>query len=439
MERIYFYARTVGRPGDVLQRIIAIVMNAGMASQIPLVKLERRAKGEFYVFLGVESDQSNRIPGGLAGAFRQNGLRFEEDYPLQPHQIASMVQTQNIEIHGFNSLKYRPWTYDDPGDPFEQSDGWQPQKASPESCARFDRLLHWLSARGEGTWESFKQASDILGVSDDTQGARSALRRLGLLGHIDLSDDGSRWSASPTAFVRFPDEISTGFLVGQRTNTSLRKIGELWPLAQVRQIHYSGPLRVDLDSDIPQDAHDLIALGIIDVGVAATRLADLLPDVSQWKDSLRPVSNLSTGSYRIERWSGGEFQTSDTVYDRDGVYYGASGMYRIQRDGDPSGRTLTLFFDKPAQRWLRGDWYGMRFLAIEAGHSEAETVYDSSTGALLISSSHRWPLLYERVLTLASGLLPGRANNPDWLSYPRIPLNLARKLCTKLNVTLIEE
>ena len=135
MERIYFHARTVGRPQDVLQRIIAIVMNSDMASQIPLVKLERRAKGEFYVFLGVDSDHSYRIPGRLAETFRRNGLRFEEDYALQPNHIASMVQRQNIEIHGFNSLKYRPWAYDNPGDPFEQSDGWQPQKASSESCA----------------------------------------------------------------------------------------------------------------------------------------------------------------------------------------------------------------------------------------------------------------------------------------------------------------
>ena len=42
-------------------------------------------------------------------------------------------------------------------------------------------------------------------------------------------------------------------------------------------------------------------------------------------------------------------------------------MYRMHRDGDGSGRTLTLFFDEPAQRWLRGDWYGLRFLALEAG------------------------------------------------------------------------
>ena len=439
MERVYFHARTVGRPQDVLKRVIAIVMNSGMALQIPLVKLERRARGEFYVFLGVDSDQSYRIPGGLAETFRQNGLRFEEDYALQPNQIASMVQRQNIEIHGFNSLEYRPWTNENPGDPFEQSDGWQAQKASSESCARFERLLHWLSTRGEGTWEAFKQASETLDVSDDRQEARSALRRLSLLGHIDLSGDGSKWSISPSAFVRFPDDPSIGFLVGQRTDTLLRKVGELWPLTQVLQPHYSGPLRIDSGSDIPQDANDVTTLGVIDVGVTAIRLADLLPALSQWKDMLQPVSNLSTGSYHIEKWHGGEFQTCDTVYDRNGFYYGESGMYRLHRDGDSSGWTLTLFFDEPAQRWLRGDWYGLRYLALDAGHGDIEAVHDSTAGVLLIPASQRWPLLYERALTLASGLLPGRATNPDWLSYPCIPLNLARKLCTKLNVSLTEE
>ena len=439
MERRYFYARTVGRPQDILQRIIVIVVNANMASQIPLVKLERKAQGEFYIFLGVDSDESSPIPGGLGQTFRQIGIRFEEGYSLQPNQITSMVQRQNIEIHGFNSLQYRPWAYDDPGDPFEQSDGWQPQKPSSETCARFERMLHWLSARGEGTWEAFKQAGEILDVSDDRLEARSALRRLSLLGHIDLSGNGSRWSISPGAFVRFPDDPSSGFLVGQRTETLLRKVGELWPLNRVLQTYYSGPLRIDLDSAVPQDADCVATLGIVDAGTTSTLLGRLLPDLNGWKDSLQPVSNLNTGAYLIERWQRGDFQTCGTLYDRAGVYYGESGMYRLHRDGDRSGCTMTLFFDEPAQRWLRGDWYGLRFLALEAGQNGVDAAHDSDAGELLVPASQRWPLLYERALTLASGMLPGRAANPDWLSYPHVPLDLARTLCRKLNVNLVEK
>ena len=439
MERRYFHARTVGRPQNVLQQIIAIVVSSGVASQIPLVKLERKARGEFYVFLGVDSEESDRIPGELGQTFRHVGIRFEEDHALQPDQIASMVQRQDIEIHGFNSLEYRRQAYADPGDPFEQSDSWQAQEALPEVCARFEQLLHWLSARGGGTWDAFNQAVDTLGVSDDRQGVRSALRRLSLLGHIDLSDDGSRWSVSPAALVRFPDDPGGGFLAGQRTGPLLRNVGELWSLNETRQIHYPGPPRIDFDSGVPQGADAVAILGVSDAGATSTQLADLLPNLNEWKDSLQSLSNLSTGAYDIEKWYGGDFQTCDAVYDRGGIYHGESGMYRLSRNGTRSGRSLTMFFDQPAQRWLRGDWYGLRFLALETEHAGVEAFHDSTAGELLIPASQRWPLLYERALTLASGLLPGRAANPDWLSYSRIPLNLARTLCIKLNVTLREE
>ena len=439
MERRYYYARTVGTPQTVLQKIAKVVVDAGLASQIPLVKLERKSRGEFYVFLGVDGDENARIPGALGQSLQNLGIRFEEDLPLRPDQIQLMVQRQDIEIHGFESLQYRQSGYDNPGDPFEQSDGWQPKKASSESCARFEHLLHWLSARGEGTWEAFKQAGEILGVSQDRQESGAALRRLSLLGHIDLSADGSRWSISPGALVRFADDASSGFLVGQRTDALLRKVGEVWRLNQVLQPYYSGPLRIDLDSCVPQHDDGATALVVVDAGVTATRLAALLPDRNQWKNSLQSVSNWSTGVYHIEKWQAGEFQTCDTVYDRDGVYYGESGMYRLHRDGDRSGRTLTLYFDEPAQRWLRGDWYGLRFLELDAEHNGVEAVHDSNAGELLVPASQRWPLLYERALALASGLLPCRATNPTWLSYSHIPVNLARTLCGKLNVALREE
>ena len=51
MERIYFHARTVGRSQDVLKRIIAIVMNSGMGSQIPLVKPESTEGGRLVSIL----------------------------------------------------------------------------------------------------------------------------------------------------------------------------------------------------------------------------------------------------------------------------------------------------------------------------------------------------------------------------------------------------
>ena len=435
MERKYFYARTVGAPESTLQKITTSVVDATLASQIPLVKLERRARGEFYVFLGVDSDESTGIPGGLGKTLQDLGLRFDEDFPLQPDEIKSMVQRQDIEIHGFNALQYRQREYDDPGDPFDQSDAWQPQEASPESGALVERLLHWVSVRGEGTWEGFNQVCNVLKVAEDKQEVRSALRRLILLGHLDLSDDGSRWSVSPAVLVRFPDNPDSGFLAGRRTESFLRRVREFWHINETPQSFYSGPPRINLNSGF---AENTAAIEITDAGVTSTRLATLLPDLNEWKDSLQSLDNLRVSSYEIERWQSGSFQPCDNVYDRDGIYYGEPGMYRVSLAGDRSGRTMTLFFDEPAQRWIRGDWYGLRFLSLEAGQARVEAVHDSGAGELLIPALQCWPLLYERALTLASGTLPGRAANPDWLSYPRVPLDLAKVLCGKLNVNLME-
>ena len=385
------------------------------------------------MFIGVDSDESTGIPGGLGKTLQDLGLRFEEDFPLRPDEIQSMVQRQDIEIHGFNALQYRQMEYEDPGDPFDQSDAWQPQKASPESSPLAERFLHWLSIIGEGTWEGFNQACNALKVAQDNQEVRSVLRRLILLGHLDLSGDGSRWSVSPTVLVRFPDNPDSGFLAGRRTESFLRRVREFCDMTP--QSYYSSPPRIDLNSGV---AETTAALEITDAGATSTQLAALLPYLNEWKDSLQSLDNLKVTSYGIEKWQSGSFQTCDTVYDRDGIYYGEPGMYRISLEGDRTGRNMTLFFDEPAQRWIRGDWYGLRFLSLEAGPARMEAVYDSGAGEFLIPASQRWPLLYERVLTLASGMLPGRTANPDWLSYPRIPLDLAKVLCRKLNVNLME-
>ena len=309
------------------------------------------------------------------------------------------------------------------------------KRRRPNHLPLVERLLHWLSVIGEGTWEGFNQACNVLKVAQDKQEARSALRRLSLLGHLDLSDDGSRWSVSPAVLVRFPDNPDSGFLAGRRTESFLRRVREFWHINETPQSYYSGPPRIDLNSGV---AENTAALEITDAGATSTRLAALLPDLNEWKDSLQSLDNLKVTSYEIERWQSGSFQPCDTVYDRDGIYYGEPGMYRISLEGDRTGRTMTLFFDEPAQRWIRGDWYGLRFLSLEAGQACVEAVHDSGAGELLIPASQRWPLLYERALTLASGMLPGRAANPDWLSYPRIPLDLAKVLCGKLNVNLME-
>ena len=331
---------------------------------------------------------------------------------------------------------------DDPGDPFARpSDAWRPPpSASPEANAAYERLLYWISARGEGTWGQFRDAAQTLGVVQDRDGARSAMRRLILLGHLDQSDDGARWSASPPSLVRFADGAGGGYIAGARTPSSLSELERYGALNESPQAYYAGPPRIEPAAAVSRDAAIAERLGIADAGIAAERLADVLPGVDGWKDSLKAVEGIVPASYDVERWEGGEFRPCDALSLRDGRYRGESGMYRFSRANDPSGRIWTAFFDEPSQRFLRGDWYGLRFLSLAAGGGGLDAVrYSAESRALLIPESQRLPLIYERALTLASGLLPTRAENPNWLSYTLIPLSLAETLCGKLNVNLTEK
>lgn len=330
----------------------------------------------------------------------------------------------------------------DPGDPFARpSDAWSaPPSASPEANADFARLLYWISARGEGTWAQFRDAAQTLGVVQDRDGARSAMRRLILLGHVDQSDDGARWSASPPALVRFADGAGGGYVAGARTPSFLSELERYGALTESPQEYYAGPPRIEPADAVSRDAAIAERLGIADAGIASERLADVLPNVDGWKDSLKAVEGIVPASYDVvERWEGGEFRPCDTLSLRDGRYRGESGMYRFIRANDATGRTPTLFFDEPSQRFLRGDWYGLRFLSLAAGGGLDAVQHSARDGALLIPESHRLPLIYERALTLASGLLPTRAENPNWLSYPLTPLSLAETLCGKLNVNMSEK
>ena len=143
------------------------------------------------------------------------------------------------------------------------------------------------------------------------------------------------------------------------------------------------------------------------MGVVSVQLARLLPDLEGWKTILTAIDRINTTHYNIEIWNGNRFSSCDTFYERDGQYFGESGMYRLTRGKDTNTYQVVLYLDQPNQRWLRGDWYGLRFLAYDSTGRDFEVTYDSSTRNLLIPIDERWPLLYERALVLASGSLAG--------------------------------
>ena len=439
MERRYVGVRTVGKPTQILDRIRQVVQEQKLTRTIPIVKFERRPHGEFYVFLAVEGTEEMYLPDRVQTVLMLSRLTGQPFWPLAPDAIKLMVSRAEVETYSLNALTYMSLWSNDMGDPFDLSGASSDAEDSDNASLgeQYDRLLNWLSANAEGTWKTFARVCDILQLADNIKDARSIFRRLILLGYIESSSDGQKWSICPTTLVQCATEPEVCFLAGQQTPNLIKQLSTHWEIENIPQRGYQGPSCVKVHNNL---SIDLLVdeLQVESVGVVSVQLARLLPDLEGWKTILTAVDQIDTTHYNIEIWNGNRFSTCDTFYERDGQYFGESGMYRLTRGKDTNTYQIVLYLDQSNQRWLRADWYGLRFLAHDSAGRDFEVTYDSSTNDLLIPMDERWPMLYERALVLASGSLPDPAANPRWLKYSDVSSELVQLLTEKLNVSIRE-
>ena len=439
MERRYVGVLAVGRLSQVFDKIHRIVKAQKLTRIIPCVKFEKKARGQFYVFLAVEDSTETHLPSAVATVLQFAGLTGWHSWPLTPEEIQSMTGGTELETHSLNALKYNSLWSNDVGDPFDLSNTPSHEEDLDDHSLgeRYNRLLYWLSANAEGTWQTFARVCEVLQLAGDTKGARSILRRLILLGYIEISSNGQKWSICPTTLVQCAAGPEVCFLAGQQTPNLIEQLSAHWAIENIPQPGYQGPSCVKVHSNLSTDLL-VDELQVKTVGVVSVQLAKLLPDLEGWKAILTSIDRIDTTHYNIEIWNGNQFSPCDTFYERNGQYFGESGMYRLRRGTDANTYQIVLYFDEPNQRWLRGDWYGLRFLTYDSIGRDFEVAYDSDTNDLLIPLDEHWPLLYERALVLASGSLPGRTENPRWLKYSGISSELVQQLTGKLNVSIRE-
>lgn len=439
MPRRYVAVNTQGKPTQIFDRVSKAVRAENLTRMIPAVKFERKPRGQFYVFLAVEGTEATQIPDVVRAVLQQAGLTGTPLGPIEPAAIKPMTDPTELETHSLNALTYKSLWADDPGDPFDLSATASDEKdpGDPSLGERYDQLLYWLSANAEGTWQTFARVCHVLQLADDTNQTRSIFRRLTLLGYIESSGDGQKWSICPTTLVQCAADPDGCFLTGQRTPKLVEQFNERWQVESIPQPDYQGPSRVKVHRVLSMDTSDN-GFCLARAGVASVLLAQSLPNLEGWTDTLTTIDRISTAHYNIEIWNGSRFVPCDTFYERTGQYVGESGMYCLTRNEKANPYRLVLYFDQPNQRWLRGDWYGLCFLSSHAIGRDFEALCDSSTNDMLIPKDERWPLLYERPLVLASGILPYRAENPKWLRYSGVSSELIQLLSKKLNVSIRE-
>lgn len=440
MGRQYIAVLTGGRPTDVFERIRQAVQSEDLTRIIPAVKFERGAKGQFYFFLGVEG-QGIDFLDLVRTMFRERDIRGQIlSELLAPDKIRSMVSQTELETHSLNALDYKSLWSQDNSDPFDLSDALRnPENTGDPSLGdQYDRLIHWLSASAEGSWQTFTKVCQVLQLADSSITTRSIFRRLILLGYIESSENGQKWSICPTALVRAATNPDVSFLTGQRTPKLIEHIAGHAEVDILPQSNYQGPSYVKVHSTSPTDILP-DSFDVVQAGIASVELAELLPNLEGWKDILPDIGKLSTSSYDIEFWNGNQFTQCNEFYERHGRYFGESGVYRLTKREENNPYQIILYLDEPHQRWLRGDWYGLRFLSNDATQRNFEVRYDSNTHEMLIPFEERWPLLYERALVLASGMLPVvLPGNSRQIKYSGVSNGLVELLTDKLNVSIME-
>ena len=438
IERRYVGVQTVGRTAQALERIRQVVRSCNQTHAIPIIKVEKKARGQFYIFLAVEGVEGSRLPDSIANVLRMAGLTGRQYWPLSLQEIKYMVSTAEVETYGFSALSYKPLWDRNVGDPYDLSDNtaFETEAEDLQLGEKYNQLLYWLSATAEGTWETFVRTCVALGLAGESKYARRILRRLMLLGHIECSKDGSAWTICPPALVLCPAKSGVGFLCGQRTPKLLKILDGLWTLAEFPQPDHQGPSLIVVTCEPPAERVLELPSGIAlhATGTTSTRLAELLPDLEGWKETLTPIEKLNTTNCSVERWDGRQYAPCSDFYQRGDEYFGAPGLYRLTREAN--SYQMVLYFDFDRQKWLKGDWYGLRFLVYRHAGQDCEAIYRADTNELMIPVEERWPLIYERALVLATGQLPRSADNQKWLRYEGVSGDLAQPITSRLSVSM---
>jgi hypothetical protein len=424
-------------PQTLVERIKKQVQQNDLGHLIPVVRVEKRPRrGGYYLFLGIESPVIGQVPEEvqpLLRCFLQIGHAL--DQPLTFDEIRLMSAEYSVYDY-VRLIPYIRRSLPPASDPFEEAGTDEETVAHNEIASQtqqYDRLLTWLSATGQGSWQVFQHAWQSLEIADRPQ---HVLRRLRLLGHIETSVDRKRWTIAPS--VVFPitsgERVGRWVLCGQRNTRLLQHFHQRVNVEIIPQPQGDGPATVYLDITSADDLATLLGTAgqtVYQVEQAGLTLARMLPSLDGWKQSLESLQGIRPHDFTLKRFTGNFF---DEVH-----FSGESGLYelwplQVRVSGLSGARpNYTLYYDATEDRWLRADWYGLRFLARYDAGQQCPVRFSSDRNQLAVPADWRWPEVYERALVLASGRLPLRKNG--WLIYEHVGAELVDELRDKLRLS----
>lgn len=422
------------KPEHLIEVISKSVQSGNLVQYLPLLRIEKNPKGEYYFFVAIESINIGNIPSEVDSFIKdlkEKCFNFPVDKRRNQFtidQIKPMVGVAHDVQDYTNPIPYRLQPKTIRESPLILVPNSETQSLSDEQIRQFstkhEHLLYWLSALGSGTWESFKKTCEILGLAEP----KRILRRLKLLNHLSTSGNGSKWQVNPPSLIHTGTSSETGdrtfLLYGQRSHKFLQKLKTLGSLKVNQQPRGEALQRIELI--LPSQIRDEILIQRMQTygySINFTHPPSIL-SLNDWQNSLTRIEGL-TFDFDLKRFDGTNFI--------DCTFQEETGFYQFwTRDSSPQLR-YSFFYDQKTGSWLQGDWYGLRFLAILSIGQNVEVHYNPEAKKLEVPITQRFPELYESYLVMALGLLP--TYDSHLLIYERISLQLATELTIKLNIT----
>lgn len=435
--RWYAAFQCFGKAEKILQQISQQIRSSDLGTVVPRVCFERKPGRQFYLFMAIDSETPGETPHSIRTLLALPGLsrpikHGPKFHPFKREDIKNMVAS-DIDVQDYARTLRWVALRQESDDPFA-CPPIEEALIVRDRSAEHRHFLLWLSAVGMGSYSVFQAGSKTLGLAADVTPAARILRRYRLLGHIECSPNGRHWSIAPPVLA----ELSTSqgqfryILCGARDNALNQQLEQLAVVEEEPQPNGDGPPRLVVQFHSESEVSDAVAslktAYELTADPAARKLAEVLPNRSDWLKELGTVEGVVPALFDLRRFKGSEFQQA--------VFDGTSGFYEFRhrsREGSINA-DFSLYFDSSTERWVRGDWYGLRFLALQNGRSVGEAKHDEENGKFAIRQAERWPELYERTLVLCSGLLPTRSQG--WLIYENVPGDLALLLAQKLDVKI---
>jgi hypothetical protein len=239
-----------GDPIKLIDLISKKVNEHDFSHFIPLVRIEKKAnKKTYYFFIAIDNSLMGELPEQVKKdliilpcfKFPIKGIKDSPCFTYE--QIKSMVGAAHDVIDYTNPIPYKSietLQNDDPFDIFSVNN----QLNFQNNSQNYQQLLYWLSSVGYGSWDLFKKTCSILDLDEPKQ----VLRRLKMLGHLETSIDGKKWSIAPTAIIKVSslDCIPEYILCGQQNKKLIEKLSTFADIKTLNQFSVPSCIRLKL-------------------------------------------------------------------------------------------------------------------------------------------------------------------------------------------------